>query len=632
MRQRFRAGSTSQFILYGSIHDVVPAGPAKSSTPPPAVEAAAGTPELELGGGESPASPKAEVPKAPEPRPGAQSGAQRYVSLPQFLTEVMFEPFDVVLHYDRGRGIRVKKGGPHFYKYLEAFDAFQGTSWAKLPDGAEIGDSLDLANLLPRDAPRALELMHRFLRGSQSLTRIDSAGRRVPAPLKVAVVLDYAHFIAPRADAVQLHGERSQVLIQLLEWASDPAILGAFVATVLITDTLATLNQTLVENPYNAKIQVRLPTAEELVTYVQDLTAGDDTFDRLSDLPREQLAARLVGLSRVNVRALILRALRNEQRLTHKFIAQLRKELIEKEAGGLVEFVESRRTLDAVAGHQEAKAWLRQDAQLLRRGAVRALPMGYLIAGRIGTGKTFLVTCLAGEVGVPVVELKNFRDKWVGATEGNLEKIFSILHALGQVIVFVDEADQVTGRRDSGTGDGGVSGRVYGMLAREMSDTNNRGKILWIFATSRPDLVEVDLKRQGRLDVHIPLFPPQDPESRHELFYAMARKTGLDLTAEELPFLPDNPQIGGNEMEGILVRALRLYESRTEDDPRTLPAIIEEVIADFRPSAHIDRLELMDLLAVKECTDHRFLPPRYRDLSLGEVNRRIAELRVRVGE
>ena len=105
------------------------------------------------------------------------------------------------------------------------------------------------------------------------------------------------------------------------------------------------------------------------------------------------------------------------------------------------------------------------------------------------------------------------------------------------------------------------------MLAKEMSDTENRGKIVWIFATSRPDLLEVDLKRQGRLDVHIPLFPPHDPKSRHDLFYAMARKVGLEIGKEELPQLPDNDQIGGNEMEGILVRALRdLRDPRDGDE------------------------------------------------------------------
>ena len=76
---------------------------------------------------------------------------------------------------------------------------------------------------------------------------------------------------------------------------------------------------------------------------------------------------------------------------------------------------------------------------------VAALPKGYLICGPVGTGKTFLVECLAGEAGVPVVKLKNFRDRWVGSTEGNLEKIFRLLHALGRCYVFVDEADQALG-------------------------------------------------------------------------------------------------------------------------------------------------------------------------------------------
>ncbi len=313
-------------------------------------------------------------------------------------------------------------------------------------------------------------------------------------------------------------------------------------------------------------------------------------------------------------------------------------ELIEKEAAGRLEFLESTRTLDDVAGHDEAKAWLREDAVLLKRGRTMAIPMGYLLTGRIGTGKTYLVECLAGDIGIPCVEMKNFREKWVGATEGNLEKVFSILHALGQVIVFVDEADQMTGKRGGGDSDSGLSGRVYGMLAKEMSDTKNRGKIVWIFATSRPDLVEVDLKRQGRLDVHIPLFPPGDAAGRATLFAAMARKLKLPIKPDELPPLPDNDQLGGNEMEGLLVRALRVYESGKDAEERgtgpakPLRAAIEAAISDFRPSAHVERLELMDLLAVKECTDTRFLPERFRKLSLAEVNARIERLRAAVGE
>ncbi|MDH3523473.1 MAG: hypothetical protein OES32_07780 [Acidobacteriota bacterium] len=52
----------------------------------------------------------------------------------------------------------------------------------------------------------------------------------------------------------------------------------------------------------------------------------------------------------------------------------------------------------------------------------------------------------------------------------------------------------------------------------------------------------------------------------------------------------------------------------------------------MRPSAHGERLELMDLIAVKECTDTRFLPERFAELDGATLNRRIAELRRLLGE
>jgi len=531
-------------------------------------------------------------------------------------------------------------------------DAFLGTSLAGvLARGKDGLTALDSRNQLPRDPKRALELIDRFLIGARTRTKTVK-GQRMAAPLTVGVILDYAHFIAPQGDPLYL-SDLSQTLIQILHWGSDPSMQGSAAATVLISENLADLNQALVESPHSAKIRVTLPTSEEIRVFVDAEVGERDDFDAACEVDREALSEKLVGLSRVGVRALLRRALQGGKPITVDYLTRRKKELIEKEAAGRLEFIESSRTLDDVAGHDEAKAWLRQDAALLRRARTRALPMGYLLAGRIGTGKTYLVECLAGEIGIPCVELQNFREKWVGATEGNLEKIFSILHALGQVIVFVDEADQMTGKRGGDGGDSGLSGRVYAMLAREMSDTKNRGKIIWIFATSRPDLLEVDLKRQGRLDVHIPLFPPGDAEGRAALFAAMAAKLLLPIAAEDLPRLPDNDQIGGNEMEGILVRALRAYEmgqdrelpepaggpergeggeAEETREPPTLRACIEEAIDEFRPSAHIERLQLMDLLAVKECTDARFLPKRFKSLNLPEINERINRLKSTIGD
>lgn len=579
MREVFRAETISQFILYGNIHDLVP---------------------------------------------NQNEDRLDFLPLKQYLYEVLFDPFDVVLFYNRGKGISLAKGIEYFHQFLQVFDRFQGSSFAS--DAGIQKDpirALESPGLLPRAPAQALELIDRFL---GNVARVNLGGKK-PGARSVAVVLDFANFIVPRGESLYIAGEIGSNLIKILNWAEDTAITAANIVTVLLTENLTDLNEFVVESAYNAKIQIPLPGKPELDQFLGHLVRNEADFGKMCEAPVPLLAEKLVGLSRINVKGLVLRALRNSTPITMKYLAAVKKEIIEKEAMGRLEFIESRRTLDDVAGQDEAKTWLREDARLMKRGTVRALPMGYLICGRIGTGKTWMVECFAGECGVPFVEMKNFREKWVGATEGNLEKIFNILHALGQVVVFVDEADQATGRRESGEGDSGLSGRIYGMLAKEMADTRNRGKILWIFATSRPDLVEVDLKRQGRLDVHIPLFPPHDAREKQDLFLAMARKLSLDLQLSDLPELSFEDPVSGNELEGLLVRAYREFELQPEDQPRQpLSAILAGVAKGFRPSAHTTQLELMDLLAVRECTDERFLPSRFKSMDRLELDRRIAEL------
>jgi len=558
MRDLFRSGSCAQFLLHGNIFDALPFD-------------------------------------------------GRMLSVKAFLDEVMFAGYDVVLHYDRSRGVRAVKGGE---------------DWGEWVRGA-LGDELKAQSYL-REPGAALELIDRYLLRTLNLNALADPAR---AARKIAVVVDFAEFVVPRGDAVALGGAFSANVVKVLGWANDPGILNANIVTVLLTEGLHDLNELVVENPHAVSLRVPLPGEPEMLEYLTALSTG--TMPELaakSDVPIEQLARRLSGLSRVGAQRVLALAIRNGERITGQWLTRMKKEAIERECQGLLEFIESDFTLDHVAGLDAVRVWLREDAELLRRGKLHALPMGYLIAGRIGTGKTFIVTCWAGELGIPCVVFKNFRDRWVGATESNLEKIFAVLRALGQVVVFVDEADQAAGKREGGDGDSGLSGRVYSMLAKEMSDTRNRGRIIWVFATSRPDLLEVDLKRQGRLDVHIPLFPPETAAERRALLLAVARKIKVPIGEADLPELPESITLGGNEIEGVFVRGLRTWELAPEPR-RPLKEILLEVFREVRPSAHTRKLEFMDLVAVKECTDARFLPLRFRDLPPEEIERRIEELR-----
>ena len=188
-------------------------------------------------------------------------------------------------------------------------------------------------------------------------------------------------------------------------------------------------------------------------------------------------------------------------------------------------------------GHEAAKQRLRDDAALLARGALDCVPMGYLLCGPVGTGKSFMAMCAAGEIGIPCVMLKNFRSKYVGETEGNLERVLSVLRAMGPVMVIVDEADAALGDRDT-EGDSGTSSRVFGMIATQMGDTRYRGRILWMLLTARPDLLPIDIKRQGRAEVHIPLFYPTEDEELQQMFVVLAQEARHEAAPEDVPPVP----------------------------------------------------------------------------------------------
>src|SRR5205807_6312336 len=111
----------------------------------------------------------------------------------------------------------------------------------------------------------------------------------------------------------------------------------------------------------------------------------------------EQLAHQLASATTTSIKHQLRITKHDKKTLTTNDISELKKELVENDAGGLIEFIEPTRTLDDVYAQDALKTALRQDMALWRSGDAQAMPMGYLFCGPVGTGKTFLVECLAGD-------------------------------------------------------------------------------------------------------------------------------------------------------------------------------------------------------------------------------------------
>jgi hypothetical protein len=511
----------------------------------------------------------------------ANAGGPESGTLTDYLVASLLARFDVVLTFDVGNGVRVAKGG-------EAFA--QWPHWKQ-------------DQTLPKAPRAAIEWLTHYARYAANLARL---GQR---RLQVAYVVTDAQLVAPATQGWSSY-DVAALAVLMRDWASDGLLSGHSMATFLICDALADLHPLIATNPRALVVQVPLPDAAVLESSLRELALACPAAlaPFAGDLSRP--ARALTGTTLSAVDSLVRTRQHKGEPLSERDLADAKKRLIEADAAGLIEFIDSKKTLDDLAGMDRVKAWVRQDIALWRADDLQALPMGYLICGPVGTGKTFTVECLAGEAGVPVVKLKNFRDKWVGSTEGNLEKIFRLVRALGRCYVFVDEADQSLGRRESGGNDGGIGGRVYAMIAQEMSDTRNRGKVLWILASSRPDLIEVDLKRPGRIDVKIPLLPTATTDESWALIRSLCRRRGLDL--------PEQPEtdlrmliplwLTPGAAEALAVKAYRVHRIDNK-----LPRVaIEACLKDWRPPVPRDVMQYQIGLAVAETSDATFIPEAFR--------------------
>lgn len=520
------------------------------------------------------------VPGAPMGREG--EARPRLGTLTEYITAALLPRFDVIIHYDLGNGVRVEKGGELFAQW-PTFKAAQN---------------------VPREPRLAVEFITAYLRYVATLRAM---GQKA---VQVAVFIRAAHLIAPAVRGSTDYN-LSALAMHLREWASEPLLTSHPLATFLLADNLSDLHPLITGNPRATRLVVPLPDPAELqrtleaVSGQYPLALGELT----KDLSRP--AGALAGTTVSAVESMLKTRQHLRQPIADADLAELKKQIIEKDCGGLIDFIKPDRTLDDLHGMEKVKLWLNQDIRLWRDNDLAALPMGYLFCGPVGTGKTYMVECLAGSAGVPVVKLKNFRDRWVGSTESNLETIFRLLKALGRCIVFIDEADQALGKRQAESGDSGVGGRVYSMFAEEMSNTRNRGKVMWVLASSRPDLIEVDLKRPGRVDVKIPLLPTLTAAEGWGLLRALGKKRGVELAKampEELAAkVPLRLTPGAAE-----ALAVKLYRQVRTTPGMTVEAALADCLDDYQPPVAPEVMQYQMDIAIREASDLEFVPDELR--------------------
>ncbi len=571
LARRWNSGTYSMFILHGNIYDVFP----------------------------------------------IQEGEEiAYVSLKTFLARRIFPDRSFLLYYDIGDGLSFGSAEmqKRFFEWLALFDQVEGTSYRIAGP--------------PREFTKLFPVLRRFFL---------SAGE--DKNQSITLLIDFPEKIIPSTtDAYAAWDERT-ALVTLLKWASSIEMRKRDLGILLVTESAAKLQTDLVQNPHVAQIKIDLPDAVERVRFLQSgnirvLVDGKPARD-WSDLSLEELSGQLSGLNLLRIHNLLAEAVKNQSRVTADHVATTKKRLIEEYCQGLVRFKSPKPelTLDIVATHEAAKKKLREIAWLIRCGKRDVIERGVLLPGRVGVGKSFLVECFASECQLPVMELGEFRSKWVGDTEIQQSRILMTIRALGPVIVVVDEADAVFGSRESGGEDSGVSSRVFAAFAAHIGDASLRGRELWIAMTSRPDLLAIDMKRQGRFGLSLPLFPAQNAEEVLVLVKTIAAVKKITISDSVLNYIRD--QLGsrpltGSDVDSILVRAKEQAALANRDEDVQL-ADIELAVGSFIDPLDPNLLSVQEMAAVLSCSDKRYLPERFREVDRAALSELFLQLKRRLG-
>ena len=218
---------------------------------------------------------------------------------------------------------------------------------------------------------------------------------------------------------------------------------------------------------------------------------------------------------------------------------------------------------------------------------------GILLYGPPGCGKTLLAKVLASESDANMFSINGpeIMNKYYGETEARLRDIFKEAKENSPGIIFIDEIDAIAPKREEAYGD--VEKRVVAQLLALMDGLTDRGNVIVIGATNRPDSVDPALRRPGRFDREIEISVP-NVDGRLEVLQIHTR--GMPIADDvELKILASELHgYTGADMKSLCreaaMKSIRRYlpeiDLETEKIPSKILQSMEIKIIDFYDAMH----------------------------------------------
>ncbi|KAJ1731763.1 Ribosome biogenesis ATPase rix7 [Coemansia biformis] len=221
-------------------------------------------------------------------------------------------------------------------------------------------------------------------------------------------------------------------------------------------------------------------------------------------------------------------------------------------------------------------------------------PRGVLLHGPPGCGKTLLAHAIAGEVGVPFLQISapSVVSGMSGESEKKLREVFDEARELAPCIVFIDEIDAITPKRENAQRE--MERRIVAQMLTCIDDLSwektSYRPVLLIGATNRPDSLDPALRRAGRFDREISMSVP-DEDAREQILRVLCKRLRLSGDFDIRELAKRTPGYVGADLTALTTAAGMIAVKRIFHKLQALAADgsgLPEVLADRLSQTAVD--------------------------------------------
>ena len=468
---------------------------------------------------------------------------------------------------------------------------------------------------------------------------------------KIGLVINPLELLTPNDPSLnEVGADEVQLLFnQILYWASDLDIRRRKHVVVLVTHNISDVHPNFTVNPEIPMIEIPFPNYDERLKFIEHLhgiSGGSSQMRKTlgNHRERETLARETIGLNLFGVHDVVQQAESAQRKAGGEELLRYRRESVKTFSHGVLELGETQRGPSDDGWY--VMRIIRDIADGMKNRDLRRVPRGMLFLGPHGTSKLYAARVLAGEANMAFVRLRyanqvgevtiNINESG-NSYERNLNAGLNFIRGIAPTVVFIDNIEQVSPYATMNPEE--YEQMFPRALVNTINDPSLHGRVIWVGASQRPDLMPSIFRRYGIFDTKLIMLPPTGGGRVEILKILCQGQTSGNINFQAL--------VGGAETDGLTWRDLILIVQRANNIAKRngrdtfTEGELRQVLNDFIPDYSREMQTFMGLLALREANSRIMVPdgllPEYQEFVDGNridktaINKRLKALGNQLG-